>query len=68
MLFTKIMSFKKPGGFLRPQDEDFVSSTSWKEDKADLDAQKDTAFVYNSQPTLGLAAQRQKLPIHKVKF
>lgn len=32
-------------GFLRPVDDDF--GTSWKEDKLDLDANKDTAFVFN---------------------
>lgn len=51
-------------GFLKPKDDDFIP---WTEDKLDVDAQKDTTFVYNSTPSLGLAAQRQKLPIFKTR-
>ncbi len=52
-------------GFLRPSDEDFASS--WKEDRTDLDAQKDASFVFNPTPSMSLAAQRQRLPIAKHK-
>ncbi len=54
-------------GFLKPSDDDFVSST-WKEDRPDLDASKDSAFVFNPSPSLSLAAQRQRLPIAKNKL
>jgi ATP-dependent RNA helicase DDX35 len=53
---------------LRPSDEDFGSSTNnWKEDKVDIDAIRETSFVYNASPSLALAAQRQRLPIAKNK-
>ena len=33
----------------------------------DIDANRQTAYVYNSSGSLGLAAQRQKLPIARYK-
>ncbi len=50
-------------GFVRPSDDDFVST--WKEDRPDTDANRDTAFVFNSAPSLSIGAQRRRLPIAK---
>ncbi len=61
------MATSRPRGFLKPTDDDFGASTSWKEDRVDLDANRETAFVYNASPSLALAAQRQRLPIAKNK-
>jgi len=33
-----------------------------------LDAQKETPFVFNPQPSLGLHSQRQRLPIAKCRL
>ena len=54
-------------GFLKPQDEDFAATGTWKEDRQDLDSHSQTAFVYNASPSLALNAQRAKLPIAKYK-
>ena len=35
--------------------------------KVDIDANRETAYVYNSSGSLGLAAQRHKLPIARYK-
>ena len=54
-------------GFLRPADQDFADSATWKEDKIDLDESKESAFIFNATPSLAIAAQRQRLPIAKNK-
>ncbi len=66
--FLQQMSRGRGGrGFLRPSSDDDFSST-WKEDRPDLDASKDSSFVFNPSPSLSLAAQRQRLPIAKSKL
>ena len=35
--------------------------------KVDIDANRETAYVYNSSGSLGLAAQRHRLPIARYK-
>ena len=50
-------------GFLKPNIDDDV----FKEDKVDIDAQKDTSFVYNPVQSWSLNAQRTRLPIAKNK-
>ena len=50
-------------GFLKPNIDDDV----FKEDKIDIDAQKDTSFVYNPVQSWSLNAQRTRLPIAKNK-
>ena len=48
-------------GFLKPNlDDDF-----FKEDKVDVDAQKNTTFVYNPVQSWSLNAQQSRLPIAK---
>ena len=51
----------KRGGFLKPNLDDDV----FKEDKIDIDTQKNTAFVYNPTPSWSLNAQKSRLPIAK---
>ncbi len=60
------MSSRGGRGFIRPTDDDFVST--WKEDRPDTDANRDTHFVFNAAPSLSLSAQRQRLPIAKNKL
>ena len=52
---------KRGGGFLKPNLDDDV----FKEDKIDIDTQKNTAFVYNPTPSWSLNAQKSRLPIAK---
>ena len=48
-------------GFLKPNlDEDI-----FKEDRKDVDAQKNTTFVYNPVQSWSLNAQKSRLPISK---
>ena len=48
-------------GFLKPNLDDDI----FKEDKIDVDAQKNTTFVYNPVPSWSLNAQKSRLPIAK---
>ena len=50
-------------GFLRPSEDDQTST--WQEDRPDLDNSRHTSFIYNSSPSLGLQSQRARLPIAK---
>jgi len=50
-------------GFLRPSEDD--QSSTWQEDRPDLDNSRHTSFIYNSSPSLGLQSQRARLPIAK---
>ena len=50
-------------GFLKPNIDDDV----FKEDKVDIDTQKNTSFIFNPVPSWSLNAQRTRLPIAKNK-
>ena len=52
---------KMSRGFLKPNLDDDI----FKEDKVDVDAQKNTTFVYNPVPSWSLNAQKTRLPIAK---
>jgi ATP-dependent RNA helicase DDX35 len=54
------MSFKKPA-FLKPDDSDDLFST----ERAEQQNTETTNFIFNSNKSLSLQSQRDKLPIRK---
>lgn len=52
--------------FLPGEDDDDILPT-WQNDKPDIDVENATSFIFNSNVSLGLEQQRQRLPIFKNK-
>ena len=44
-----------------------LGDNTWQEDKADINTDVSTQFVYNANHSLALDLQRKRLPIYKLK-
>lgn len=53
--------------FLKPREDDDDILPTWQNDKPDIDVENATSFIFNSNVSLGLEQQRQRLPIFKNK-